>query len=52
MTKQKKYLNQTTPQQYLDFAKSQYLKEAVITAAVGISGDGIKAVDGDENSFL
>jgi putative ABC transport system permease protein len=43
-------IKQTTPQQYLDFAKSQYLKEAVITASAGVAGDGIKAVDEDDNS--
>ncbi|NLC68187.1 MAG: ABC transporter permease [Clostridiaceae bacterium] len=38
-----------TPQQYLDFARSEYLKEAVITASAGVAGDGIKAVDEDNN---
>jgi len=45
-------IKQITPQQYIDFAKSQYLKEAVITAATGVAGDGIKAVDEDENTNL
>lgn len=42
----------TSPEQYLDFAKSQYLKESVITATTGVAGDGIKAVDEDENSNI
>jgi putative ABC transport system permease protein len=45
-------IRQTTPQQYLDFAKSPYLKEAVITAAAGVAGDGITAVDEDKNANL
>jgi putative ABC transport system permease protein len=45
-------IKQTTPQQYLDFAKSQYLKEAVITATTSVAGDGIKAVDEDKNSSV
>lgn len=40
-------VRQTTPKQYLDFADSPYLKEAVITATAGVAGDGIKAVDED-----
>jgi putative ABC transport system permease protein len=45
-------IRQTTPQQYLDFAKSQYLKEAVITAAAGVSGEGITAVDEVNNENM
>ena len=33
----------------LDFANSQYLKESVITATSNVAGDGIKAIDEDEN---
>jgi putative ABC transport system permease protein len=43
-------IKQTTPQQYLDFADSKYLKEAVIKATTSVAGDGIKAVDEDANS--
>jgi putative ABC transport system permease protein len=50
MSGERPTIKQITPQQYLDFAKSQYLKESVITAVTGVAGDGIKAVDEDNNS--
>ncbi|HHV63995.1 MAG TPA: response regulator transcription factor [Peptococcaceae bacterium] len=34
----------------VDIAESQYLKESVITATAGVAGDGIKAVDEDNNT--
>jgi putative ABC transport system permease protein len=50
MSGERPTIKRITSQQYLDFAKSQYLKESVITAVTGVAGDGIKAVDEDNNS--
>lgn len=48
-SEQKPQIKRITTQQYLDFANSQYLKESVITATSNVAGDGIKAIDEDEN---
>ena len=45
-------IKQITPQQYLDFAQSSYLKEVVLTASAGVAGDGIQAVDEDKQSGM